>query len=280
MAGSALDIEIEGFDRDAGAGIVMAQGAVGTAAIPAAERNRAPTAAGTLPDRTLAPDAAPMTIDMTTKFTDPDNDTLTYTAASSDSVRLAITRNGSMATLTPGSPGRILVTLSATDPGGLTTARCFTVTVRAGTRDYDADNDGLIEVRTLAQLDALRYDLNGDGLVDGAMWMPYYAAFAMGALGMGCPDGCTGYELEADLDFDTDGDAARQTRATTYWNAWRPAGSRSEARTTPFAATFTGNGHSYRSRTCSLIGLRRTKSAFSGKPTGSGLTALVWSAPM
>ena len=128
-----------------------------------------------------------MTIDMATKFTDPDNDTLTYAAASSDTARLGIERNGSMVTLTPGSPGRAQVTLYATDPGGLTTARGFTVTVTAGTRDYDADNDGLIDVRTLAQLDALRYDLNGDGLVDGATWMPYYAAFTMGALGMGCP---------------------------------------------------------------------------------------------
>ena len=240
MAGSALDIETEGFDRDAGAGIVMAQGAVGAAVVPRAERNRAPAAAGTLPDRTLAPDAAPVTIDMATKFTDPDNDTLTYTAASSDTVRLAIARNGSMATLTPGSPGRALVTLYATDPGGLTTVRGFTVTVRAGTRDYDADNDGFIEVRTLAQLDALRYDLDGDGLVDGATWMPYYAAFTMGALGMGCPDGCTGYELEADLDFDTDGDGAVDSD-DDYWNTgdgWEPIGSEG----TPYAATFNGNG--------------------------------------
>ena len=225
MAGSALDIETEGFDRDAGAGIVMAQGAVGAAVVPRAERNRAPAAAGTLPDRTLAPDAAPVTIDMATKFTDPDNDTLTYTAASSDSVRLTITRNGTMATLTPGSPGRALVTLAATDPGGLTTVRGFTVTVTAGTRDYAAAADGLIEVRTLAQLDAVRYDLDGDGLVDGATWMPYYAAFSMGALGMGCPDGCTGYELEADLDFDTNGDGAVDSD-DDYWNGgdgWEPS---------------------------------------------------------
>ena len=240
MTGSALDIETEGFDRDAGAGILMAPGAVGTAAIPSAERNRAPAAAGTLPNRTLAPGAAPVMIDMATKFTDPNNDTLTYAAVSSDTARLGIERNGSMVTLTPGSPGRALVTLYATDPGGLTTARGFTVTVRAGTRDYDADNDGLIDVRTLAQLDALRYDLDGDGLVDGATWMSYYAAFTMGALGMGCPDGCTGYELEADLDFDTDGDGAVDSD-DDYWNTgdgWEPIGSED----TPYAATFNGNG--------------------------------------
>ena len=36
-------------------------------------------------------------------------------------------------------------------------------TVVAG--DYDADNDGLIEIRTLAQLDAIRYDLDGDNRI-------------------------------------------------------------------------------------------------------------------
>ena len=240
ISGSALDIEVEGFDRDSGAGIVMAPGAVGSAAVPAGERNGAPAAVGSLPDQTLAPDVAPVMIDMATKFTDPDNDTLTYTAAASDTVRLAVTRNGSTVTLTPGSPGRALVTLSAADPGGLTTARGFTVTVMAGGRDYDADNDGLIEVRTLAQLDALRYDLDGDGLVDGATWMPYYAAFPRGALGMGCPDGCTGYELEEDLDFDTDR-SGEADLGDTYWNGgagWEPIGSEDA----PFAAAFHGNG--------------------------------------
>ena len=239
MNGSALDIETEGFDRDAGAGILMAPGAVGSAAVPSAERNKAPTAVGTLPDRTLAPGAAPVTIDMATKFTDPDNDTLTYAAVSSDTARLAIAQNGSMVTLTPGSPGSVLVTLHATDPGGLTTVRGFTVTITAGAKDYDADNDGLIDVRTLAQLDAVRYDLDGDGLVDGATWMPYYAAFSMGALGMGCPDVCTGYELEADLDFDTDGDGAVDSD-DDYWNdgdGWEPIGGEDA----PFVATFKGN---------------------------------------
>ena len=158
------------------------------------------------------------------------------------------------------------MTLSATDPGGLTTARGFTVMVRAGARDYDADNDGLIEVRTLAQLDALRYELDGDGLVDGATWMPYYAAFTMGALGMGCPDGCTGYELEADLDFDTDGDGAVDSD-DDYWNnsdGCEPIGGEGSVRGNLAMAT------AVRSRTCSSSGRPRTKSAFSGSG-GSGL---------
>ena len=34
------------------------------------------------------------------------------------------------------------------------------------TTDYDTDNDGLIEVDSLAKLNAIRWDLNGDGVVD------------------------------------------------------------------------------------------------------------------
>ena len=243
MAGAALDIEATGVDRDSGAGIVMAPGAVTAVAIAQADRNGAPTVTGILANRTLTAGSDAVTIDLTSTFTDPDSDTLTYTAVSSDPDRLEVTLTGSQVTLTPGSPGPAVVRARATDPGGLSATETFSVTVTVGNRDYDVDNDGLIEIDTLAQLDAVRYDLNGNGLVDGATWRPYYAdgAFPMGALEMGCPDGCVGYELSMDLDFDTDGSGAADS-GDTYWNAgagWAPIGSEDS----PFTASFTGNGH-------------------------------------
>ena len=243
MAGAALDIEATGVDRDSGAGIVMAPGAVTAVAIAQADRNGAPTVTGILANRTLTAGSDAVTIDLTSTFTDPDSDTLTYTAVSSDPDRLEVTLTGSQVTLTPGSPGPAVVRARATDPGGLSATETFSVTVTVGNRDYDVDNDGLIEIGTLAQLDAVRYDLNGNGLVDGATWRPYYAdgAFPMGALEMGCPDGCVGYELSMDLDFDTDGSGAADS-GDTYWNAgagWAPIGSEDG----PFTASFTGNGH-------------------------------------
>ena len=69
--------------------------------------------------------------------------------------------------------------------------------------------------------------------------MPYYRAYPMGAPGMGCPDGCVGYELTTDLDFDTDADGDIDSD-DDYWNAgagWDPIGDS----TTPFDATFTGD---------------------------------------
>ena len=244
MAGAALDIEDTGVDRDSGAGIVMAPGAVAAVAVAPADRNGAPTVTDALADRTPTAGSDAVTIDLASTFIDPDSDTLTYTAVSSDPDRVTVTLNGSEVTLTPGSPGRAVVSARVTDPGGLSATETFSVTVTAGDRDYDADDNGLIEISTLAQLDAVRYDLDGNGLVDGATWRPYYAdgAFPLGALEMGCPaDGCVGYELSADLDFDTDGSGAANS-GDTYWNdgaGWAPIGSEDA----PFTAVFEGDRH-------------------------------------
>ena len=127
----------------------------------------------------------------------------------------------------------------------------------ASTVSYDSDGDGLIEISTLAQLNAIRWDLDGDGTVDnGANRVAFTTAFPDAAAGMGCAaidhDGhsatpdvpvCTGYELKADLDFDTDGDGAVDA-ADEYWHSgagWRPIGSSGTAN--EFIATFVGNGH-------------------------------------
>ncbi len=114
-------------------------------------------------------------------------------------------------------------------------------TVVAG--DYDADNDGLIEIRTLAQLDVIRYDLDGDNRISSADEGAYYSAFPDAITGMGCPfDGCIGFELAANLDFDTNGNRHADAGAA-YWNdvnGWQPIAVRSP---TKFTATFDGGGH-------------------------------------
>ena len=131
---------------------------------------------------------------------------------------------------------------------------------RTGT-DFDVDEDGLIEVSTLAQLNAVRWDLDGDGAVSAGNQANYSGAsgaFASASTGMGCPAvsntaTCTGYELTRDLDFDTDGDGSTHTGGTsdaqdTYHNGgsgWDPLGpSSTPSDNTHFNATFDGNGHS------------------------------------
>ena len=105
--------------------------------------------------------------------------------------------------------------------------------------DYDSDNDGLIEITTMAQLNAMRYDLDGNGATAQADSAKYAAAFRSAASGMGCatPPGCKGYELGYDLTFDVNGDGIVDSN-DPYPN-WTPIGDE----TNQFAATFNGNGH-------------------------------------
>ena len=133
MTGSALDIEAMGADRDSGAGIVMAPGAVDAVDVALADRNRAPTVTMTsaLTDRTFEPGADAVTIDLNDVFDDPNNDALTYTMQLRPDTP-TVTRNGSLLTLAPAGPSpTVMVTVRATDLGGLTTTRTFSVTVTA-----------------------------------------------------------------------------------------------------------------------------------------------------
>ena len=123
--------------------------------------------------------------------------------------------------------------------------------------DYDGDNDNLIDITTLAQLDAVRYDLNGDGrIATGDDSVKYAKAFPSMSQGMGCPATCTGYELMDDLDFDYDEDGSTHTSGTidpgdavaataAYFDSatgWTPIGGHSST-ASPFTAIFEGNGN-------------------------------------
>ena len=103
--------------------------------------------------------------------------------------------------------------------------------------DYDHDDDGLIEVRTLVQMDVIRLDRDGDSLVRIDDLSEYLAAFPDALDDMGCPaDGCQGYELAASLDFDTNGNGGADA-GDAYWNdgaGWEPFG---------YGGTFDGNGY-------------------------------------
>ena len=109
--------------------------------------------------------------------------------------------------------------------------------------DYDEDNDGYIEIDSLAQLNAVRHDIdgNGDPTSDGAT--TYAAAFPGADDGMGCPDNhCAGYELTRSLDFEDASSYASGAvnAAWTQGNGWLPIGIGDEA---SFSAIFDGNDH-------------------------------------
>ncbi len=85
--------------------------------------------------------------------------------------------------------------------------------------DEDNVDDGLIKLSNITQLNAIRYDLDGNGEADNAAHAAVYAASGLSK--EGCPDAnapltvggvsiksCIGYKLVADIDFDRNGNGA------------------------------------------------------------------------
>ena len=102
--------------------------------------------------------------------------------------------------------------------------------------DFDLDDDGLIEINNLADLNQIRHEITEQGMFKFIKGNTLYGE------NTGCPtDGCIGYELTTDLDFDTNGD--QQVNAQDeYWNdgkGFEPIGNFG----LKFTAEFNGNNH-------------------------------------
>ena len=130
----------------------------------------------------------------------------------------------------------------------------------------DRDGDGLIEVDNLMQLDAMRWDLDGDGISDNT---DYAVAFSDADTGTLCSTAsCAGYELTGNLDFDTNGNGEAD-EGDAYWNGgggWIPIGESNDS----FDTTFDGGGHTIanlfirRSPNVGLFGVLGSGSTVSG----------------
>lgn len=249
---ASIDIEAEGVDRTAGAGIPMAPAAV--AELRSADIHHAPNVATAIEDQTLVVLDDASLFDLSGRFRDRDGDALSYSALSSDPAIAMVSVAGSTLSLAPLARGSATVIVRSTDPGGLSALMTFVVTVDRvwGQTDYDTDGDGLIEVANLEQLDAMRYDLDGDAVEDAPEDGPlYFEAFADAARDMGCLDRCTGYELTRDLDFAdaksyAAGEIARGWSEEEGASGWEPIGeitSESPVDGDRFTADFDGNGH-------------------------------------
>ena len=206
--------------------------------------NKRPVAVGRLRWRVLLVGDSAMT-EVGGAFEDPEGDTITYAVSSSDTSVARVTLSGTRVTIIPVAEGRAIITVTATDDGSnRSRTQRFWVTVRPTTTvDYDTDDDGLIEIGNLAQLDAVRYDLTGDGFSYSTAYAEAFTDGGGGSLACGGLLGCVGYELNADLDFDTDG-SGEADAGDTYWNSgagWVPIGDSSDSFSS-FAAIFEGNG--------------------------------------
>ena len=125
--------------------------------------NGSPAAIGALPDLTLASDGVAV-VDLSGALRDPDGDALTYRATSSAPAVATVALSGTTLTVTPVAAGTALVTVTATDPGGLSASQSFRVRVTAMTAPFTDHpiQPGVTPVRAVhfmelrTRIDALR----------------------------------------------------------------------------------------------------------------------------
>ena len=94
-----------------------------------AAANRPPEPVGALPSLRIGLNEGTATVNLSGAFRDPDGDPLTYGASSSAVQVAAVSVSGSRVAVTPVSDGAATIRVTATDPGGLSAAHIFTVTV-------------------------------------------------------------------------------------------------------------------------------------------------------
>ena len=93
--------------------------------------NRSPESVDTIPPQALAESGPAVSVPVDGYFTDPDDDPLTYTATSGHAGTVTALASGDTVWLVPGAAGTATVTVTATDPGGLSTTQPIAVTVNA-----------------------------------------------------------------------------------------------------------------------------------------------------
>ena len=93
--------------------------------------NRSPASVDTVPPQALTESGPAVSVSMDGYFTDPDDDPLTYTAASGQAGTVTAVASVDTVWLVPGAAGTATVSVMATDPGGLSATQTIVVTVSA-----------------------------------------------------------------------------------------------------------------------------------------------------
>lgn len=87
----------------------------------------------TIPEQVVRVDTDPVTLDIAPYFSDPDGDSLTYSASSGDPEVAMVSISASMLTITVATPGQIDISVSARDPQGGAATLSFALTVEGFT---------------------------------------------------------------------------------------------------------------------------------------------------
>ena len=91
--------------------------------------NEAPGVFEQIGDQIITVGGSSLEIDLSGKFSDPEGDTLRYAVSSSDEAVATVSESDGRLTIAPVAVGSATITVSATDPGGLSASQTFDVTV-------------------------------------------------------------------------------------------------------------------------------------------------------
>ena len=132
--------------------------------------NQGPEPAGSIPDQTIQVGET-AALDVSVYFTDADGDALAYGASSSAAGVVSVSMSGATVSIAGVAKGTADVTVTASDPAGLTATQTFAVTV-PNRRPEPAGSipDQTIQVGETAALDVSLYftDADGDALAYAA----------------------------------------------------------------------------------------------------------------
>ena len=91
--------------------------------------NQAPQAVGTIPDQTVTAHGANVYVSMSSRFSDPEDQLLTYSATSSDTSKATVNVSSAEVGITGLAAGSVTITVTATDTYSATATQTFSVTV-------------------------------------------------------------------------------------------------------------------------------------------------------
>ncbi len=138
---------------------------------PPPPANRAPVAGAAIPDQMVV-EGQTVTIDISASFSDPDGDTLTYVATTSNAGVVSVGFSGRTLTLTAVADGAAAVTVRASDPGGLSASQSFAVDVAEPAPTIvtvTPDTATLSAIDQTARLSADVYDQLGRAITDATV---------------------------------------------------------------------------------------------------------------
>ena len=147
--------------------MAFVQNAVRTAITNVGGTNAAlPVTNGDIPAQSLARTAAPLTLEVATFFSDPD-DTLTYTATSAAPAIASVAISGSTLTITPVALGTTNIMVTARDTAGQPVTQAFAVTVGGDAVPVTAPNISISPNAVTATVGTAIADITIDSTTGG-----------------------------------------------------------------------------------------------------------------